>query len=101
MSTRNRKPTKSISENEIDREVVAQANDDSAWESPVHVRRTKAASLSIPANLAARASFLAQVHRTKNVGDWITRVIRERIELEEAAFAGAKQELATRESSVR
>jgi hypothetical protein len=101
MSTKNRKTRKGISEQEIDREVVAQANDESAWELPVHVRRTKAASLSIPANLAARAAFLAQVHRTKTVDDWITHIIRERIELEEAAFVGAKQQLATRESPVR
>lgn len=101
MGTRNRKTRKDMSEQEIDREVVAQANDDSAWESPVHVRRTKAASLSIPANLAARAAFLAQVHRTKTVDDWIAHVIRERIELEEAAFVGAKQELTTRENPVR
>jgi hypothetical protein len=85
---------KSLSEREIDQIVVAQADDDSAWDKPTRVRRAKPASLSIPANLAARAAFLARLHRTKNVDDWLTRIIQERIELEEAAFIGAKQDLA-------
>jgi hypothetical protein len=92
MSTRNKK---NLSEQEIDGIVVAQADDDSAWEKPVRGRRTKAAPLSIPATLASRAAFLARVHRHK-VDDWLTRVIQERVELEEAAFAGAKQELAAK-----
>ena len=92
MSTKDK--TKKLSEQEIDQIVVAQANEDSAWEKPVRVRRTKPASLSIPADLAARAAFLAQLHRTKNVEEWLTHVIQERVELEEAAFVGVKQDLA-------
>ena len=95
MSTKD-KTKKKLSEQEIDQVVTAQANDDSAWEKPIRVRRTKAASLSIPANLAARATFLAQLHRTKNVDDWLTQIIQERIELEEAAFIGVKQDLAAK-----
>ena len=88
--------TKKLSEPEIDQIVAAQANDDSAWEKPIRVRRTQPASLAIPANLAARAAFLAQLHRTKNVDDWLTHIIQERIELEEAAFIGVKQDLAAK-----
>jgi len=95
MSTKD-KTKKKLSEQEIDQIVTAQANDDSAWEKPIRVRRTKPASLSIPANLAARAAFLAQLHRTKNVDDWLTHIIQERIELEEAAFIGVKQDLAAK-----
>ncbi len=93
MSTKD-KTKKKLSEREIDRVVTAQANDDSAWEKPVRVRRAKPTSLSIPANLAARAAFLARLHRTKNVENWLTHVIQERIELEEAAFVRVKQDLA-------
>jgi hypothetical protein len=89
------------SERDIDQIVVAQANDDSAWEKPVRARRTKPVSLAIPAKLAARAAFLAQVHRNKNVDDWLAQVIQERIELEEAAFVGAKQELAAKTNRAR
>jgi hypothetical protein len=85
-----------LSEEQIDQIVVNQADDDSAWDDPVHVERTKPASLSIPADLAARAAFLAQVHRSESLDEWLTHVIRERVELEEAAFAGAKQELVTK-----
>jgi len=88
--------TKKLSEPEIDQMVTAQVDDDAAWEKPIRVRRTKPASLAIPANLAARAAFLAQLHRTKNVDDWLTHIIQERIELEEAAFIGVKQDLAAK-----
>ena len=90
------KTKRNLSEQEIDQVVVAQASDDSAWEKPIRVRRTKPASLSIPADLAARAAFLAQLHRTKSVEEWLTHIIQERIELEEAAFIGVKQDLAAK-----
>jgi hypothetical protein len=75
---------------------VAQAEDDAAWEEPVRVERSEPASLSLPGDLAARAAFLAQLHRTKSVEEWLTRVIQERVELEEAAYVGIKQDLAAR-----
>ncbi len=86
-----------MTELEIDELVEQQANDDSAWEKPVRVRKTKGSSISIPPGLAARAAFLAELHRKSNVEEWLTRVIQERIELEEAAFVGAKQELTTKD----
>ena len=82
------------SEQEIDQRVVAEANNNSAWGKPIRVRRGKAASLSIPAALAARVAFLARLHRSRSVEDWLTHVIKERVELEEAAFVGAKHDLA-------
>jgi len=93
MKTRD-KARKPLSDREIDQIVVAQANDDSAWERPVRVRRSRARSLSIPADLAARAAFIARLHRKKSVKQWLTRIIQERVELEEAAFAGVKRDLA-------
>ena len=95
MSTKD-KTKKKLSEQEIDQIVTAQANNDSIWGKPIRVHRMKPASLSIPADLAARATFLAQLHRTKSMEDWLTRVIQERIELEEAAFIGVKQDLAAK-----
>ncbi len=84
---------KKLTSKEIDRIVIAQANDDSAWEEPVKAQRAKPASLTLPAELAARAAFLARLHRTNNVEEWLTHIIQERVELEEAAFAGARQAL--------
>ena len=95
MSTKT-KATKKLSELEIDQIVAAQADDDTAWEQPIRVERSKPASLSLPGDLAARAAFLAQLHRTKSVEEWLTRVIQERVELEEAVFVGIKQDLAVR-----
>ena len=90
------KAAKTLSEQEIDQIVVAQADDDAAWEKPIRVQRTEPASLTLPAGLAARAAFLARLHRTESVEEWLRRVIQERVELEEAAFAGIKQDLAAR-----
>jgi hypothetical protein len=79
----------------IDRIVVSQADDSACWERPVKVRRSKPASLSISGELAARAAFLAKVHREAGVDQWVERVIRERVEIEELAFAEAKRKLAS------
>lgn len=87
---------KNLSQDEIDKIVVGQADSNSAWEKPIRVRRKKATSLSIPAELAARAAFLARLHRQPSIEEWLTHVIQERVELEEAAFVGAKRDLATR-----
>jgi len=56
----------------------------------------QAAPLSIAADLAARAAFLARLHRTEALRIGSPTFIRERVELEEAAFIGVKQELAAR-----
>ncbi|HZY42383.1 MAG TPA: hypothetical protein VFF59_10345 [Anaerolineae bacterium] len=87
---RARKPT----ETEIDRIVIAQAEDEAAWENPVQVRRSHATTIAVSAELAARAAFFAKLHREKRVEDWLQRIIQERIDLEEAAFKAVKQNLA-------
>ena len=94
MSTKKTSGRRKMTEEDINNLVVAQAGNDSAWEAPVQIRRGEPGTISIPADLAARAAFLAQVHRASGVEEWLTRVIRERIELEEVAFAEAKRDLA-------
>ena len=89
--------TRIPSEEAIDRIVVAQADDDSAWDKPIYVK-AKPASLSLPSELAARAAFFARLHREGNVQDWLRRVIQERIDLEEAAFVGLKRDMAEKNS---
>ncbi|HXP86870.1 MAG TPA: hypothetical protein VN841_19230 [Bryobacteraceae bacterium] len=90
MRKQSRKPAASREE-EIDRIVTSQDGLGSAWAPSIKVKRFKAASLSIPGKLAARATLLAKLHREKAVGRWVERVLRERIELEEFAFAEAKR----------
>lgn len=93
MRTKKTSGRRRLTEEDIDNLVVVQAGDNSAWEAPVQVRRGAPGTISIPGELAARAAFLAQVHRASGVEEWLTRVIRERIELEEVAFAEAKRDL--------
>ena len=52
------KPAKKpkLSQKELDQRVIAQAENDSAWEKPVRVKRVRGTSLSIPGDLAARAA---------------------------------------------
>ncbi|HJX30153.1 MAG TPA: hypothetical protein VJ885_19790 [Thermoanaerobaculia bacterium] len=95
MSTKSTK-AKPLSEEAIDELTIAQADDDSAWEAPIEVKGKKSASFSLPSDLAARAAFLSRVHRAKGVEVWLSRIIRERIELEEVAFAAAKREITAR-----
>lgn len=83
-----------LSDEEIDEIVIAQADDESAWEESVQVRRGAPTALSIPADLATRAAFLARLHRRESLNEWLASVIQERVELEEAAFFQAKQDLA-------
>ena len=95
MSTRGKRKTH-LSEEDIDTIVALQADDDSAWEKPIYVCRTKPTPLSIPPELAARAAFLAHLHQEADVEEWLTRIIQERVELEEAAFVEMKRDLAAK-----
>jgi hypothetical protein len=85
----------SLSQEAVDRLVVSESEDDSAWEAPVRVKRSKPASLSLPGDLAARAAFLARLHRETGLDKWVERIVRERVELEEFAFSEAKKKLAS------
>ena len=85
------KPT----QEQVDRLVTAEADEDSAWQKAIVVRRPKSTSLSIPAELAARAAFLARLHRESRVDKWVERIVRERVEIEESAFTAAKKTLAS------
>ena len=84
-----------LTEDEIDERVIAEADDDSAWDPPIHVSR-KQAAIGLSGNLAQRAAFLARLHRERNLQSWVERVVRERVELEERAFTQARRELASK-----
>ncbi len=95
MSTRKKRKTTTLDQEAIDRLVIAQSDDESAWEAPIRVKKSTPAPLSIPGDLAARAAFFARLHREAAVDKWVERVLRERVELEELAFAEVKKELAS------
>lgn len=89
-----KKTTGRKTEREIDELVIAEANDDSAWEKPLQVHLSKSEAVSIPAEVASRAAFFARLHRESSVEDWIKKIVTERVDIEEAAFAEAKRDLA-------
>ena len=89
---------KTLSEEQIDQLIISQANNNSAWEDPVKVAKRRSTSLSLPAALSARAAFFARLHREASLEDWIKRIVGERLDIEEAAFAGCKRELITKNS---
>ena len=95
MSTQKRRKTTILDQEAIDELVIANSDDESAWGMPIRVKKSGLASLSIPGDLAARAAFLARVHREAGVQKWVERVLRERVELEELAFDEAKKALAS------
>jgi hypothetical protein len=96
MKTKKRVPP--LSEKEIDDLVVAQADNDTVWVQPVLVRRARPATVSLSADLAARAGFFARLHRERSIETWLSKVIQERLDLEEAAFTGVKREIALKTS---
>ena len=84
-----------LTQDQVDAVVTADADNDSVWERAVTVRRPKSMALSIPADLMARASFVAKLHRENHVDKWVERVVRERVEIEQFAFTAAKKTLAS------
>jgi uncharacterized protein (DUF433 family)/HEPN domain-containing protein len=62
------KKVKNLSEEEIDQLVIAHADDDSAWEKPVRVRRSK--SPSVPLLSEVPDSFLEQAERLLRDGHY-------------------------------
>ncbi|MCX5810217.1 MAG: hypothetical protein NTX36_12750 [Proteobacteria bacterium] len=92
MKTKN----KNLTEQEIDQIIIADADNNSAWEEPIKIRKQKFTSLSIPSELASRAAFFARLHRGLSLEEWLNRVIQERLDIEEAAFSGFKRELAAK-----
>ncbi|MBZ0168382.1 hypothetical protein MELA_01620 [Candidatus Methylomirabilis lanthanidiphila] len=96
MNTKRSPKVKHLSPKQIDDLVVSQVGEDKAWGTPIAVRRAKRGAFSIPPDLAERAAFLARMHHAAGVEEWLARVIKERIELEEVAYAAAKREMITK-----
>lgn len=82
-----------LSEAEIDALVVAQADDASAWEEAIEVELPIPTTMQLPPELAARAAFFAQLHQQESAETWLKRIIQERLDFEENAFAGLKRVL--------
>jgi len=84
---------KTLSDEEIDEIVITQANDDSQWEEPIHVNRSKQLSIPVTSELAERIAFFTRLHHESSVGDWLRHIIQERLDMEESAFVELKHDL--------
>jgi hypothetical protein len=84
-----------LTEQEIDEIVIAQANEDDAWEEPVYVTAAASTAVSLPPQLAVRAAFFAKLHNM-TPGAWLQQVVEERLDFEEAAFASLKRVMENR-----
>lgn len=93
--TKKTKPL-ALSQKAIDEQVIAQADMASAWGPPIRARRKRHTSIHLPAALAAQAAFFARLHHEPDLKDWLTKVVQERLDLEEAALAGLKRQLAVK-----
>jgi hypothetical protein len=56
-----------ISEEEIDDIVIAHADDNSAWEKPIHVHKLESTEIMLPSELASRVTSIASLHRQASV----------------------------------
>jgi predicted transcriptional regulator len=101
VNMRAKKTPQPLAEQEIDQIVVAQAEEDATWGNPIRVRSTKTVSVSLSPALATRVAFFARLHREQSIEAWIERIIQERLDLEEVAFAGLKRDLATKYRSTQ
>jgi len=78
-----------LTEGEIDRLVVAEANDMPKWGEPVSVKPT---SIRLSPSIIQKAKYLARLHKTRGYQTWIKQVLQERIRLEEEILSGFKKE---------
>lgn len=85
---------KQLSEAEIDDVVVAQAEDEDAWDAPIQVRPTGySTSIRLSADLIQRAKFFAQLHGQRGYQSWLKAIITERIQAEERMFTAIKRDV--------
>jgi hypothetical protein len=76
--------TKILKDEVIDQVIIGQADDESKWEEPIKIQGIKEFSLAIPFELIERAAFFVRLNREPSVGDWLRRIIKERLDFEEA-----------------
>ena len=79
-----------LTEEQIDDIVVAHAEDESAWEEPIHVER-KPGTVTLSGELLARVAFFARLHGVTDVDEWVAQIIQERLDLEQVIYVGLKR----------
>ena len=86
------KQKKRLTEEEIDKLVIAEANDMSKWGKPIAV---KATSIRFSPSIIEKAKYLAKLHKARGYQTWLKQIVEERIKLEEKLLSDYKRELKT------
>ncbi len=84
------KEKKRLTEEEIDKLVIAEADDMSKWKEPISVKPT---SIRFSPLVIKKAKYLAKLHRARGYQTWLKKVVEERIKLEEELLSGFTREL--------
>ena len=83
---------KKLTEEEIDKIVISEADDMSKWEKPISVKPT---SIRFSSEIIEKAKYLARLHKTRGYQTWLKQIVEERIDLEEKLLSDFKRERKT------
>jgi predicted DNA-binding protein len=81
---------KRLTEEEIDRLVIADADDISKWGKQIAVKPT---SIRFSPSIIEKAKYLAKLHKSRGYQTWLKQVVEERIKQEEKLLSDFKREL--------
>lgn len=83
------KHKKRLTEEEIDKIVIAEADDMTKWEKPIMV---KSAAVLFSKSIIEKAKYLAKLHKARGYQMWLKQIVKERIKLEEKLLSDFKLE---------
>lgn len=83
------KHKKRLTEEEIDRLIIAEADDMTKWEKPIVVKPT---SIRFSPSIIEKAKYLAKLHKARGYQTWLKQVVEERIKQEEKLLSDFKRE---------
>ena len=86
------KHKKKLTEEEIDKLVIVEADDMTRWEKPITVKPT---SIRFSPSIIEKAKHLAKLHKARGYQTWLKQIVEERIEQEEKLLSDFKRELKT------
>jgi len=81
------KHKKRLTEEEIDRIIINEADDKTKWRKPITV---KPVLIRFSPSIIEKAKHLAKLHRASDYQVWLKRIVEERIRLEEELLSDFK-----------
>ena len=87
-----KKNSKKLTNEQIDEIVTIESDDLSKWEEPIEVKAPQAVLLRLSPELIQKIKFLATIHKTDNYQNWLEKIIKERIQLEDELLDSIKED---------